>query len=164
MKYVMHVVLVLLLVQGTLAAKEETGKTERTRGGMAFLGKNVRLDFRMVPDEPDDEPLFLITAVSKFRAHASFENDEGEFSFRVGGQIDVTEEGLLLVVYEAEMSMHGMAGGRACLPVCVCACVHACLPACVWVCASARACAACARVDRCERAWVCARVHACMHT
>ncbi len=111
MKYVMHVVLVLLLVQGTLAAKEETGKTERTRGGMAFLGKNVRLDFRMVPDEPDDEPLFLITAVSKFRAHASFENDEGEFSFRVGGQIDVTEEGLLLVVYEAEMSMHGMAGG-----------------------------------------------------
>jgi hypothetical protein len=111
MKCLVHVVLALLLTQGALVAEEAVAEAEKSESGVEFLGRNVRLDFRMVPEEPDDEPLFIITAVSEFEAGASFENDGGSFSFHIDGQIEVAEDGLLLVVYEAELNMDSMEGG-----------------------------------------------------
>lgn len=110
-RYAVGLVMVALLLQNASAAEEEGGEGARSVDGIEFLGRNVRLDFRMVPQGPDDDPFFIVTAVSQFKARASFETDEGSFSFHVEGQVDVTEEGLLLVVYEAELSMNGIEGG-----------------------------------------------------
>jgi hypothetical protein len=70
------------------------------------LGRNVRLDFRLVPEEPDDRPTFVVTAVPGYRTRTRFENDMHEIVLAVSGGVELLSKDRILVSVDAEMAFH----------------------------------------------------------
>ena len=65
--------------------------------------RNIRLDFRLVPEEEDDKPTFVVTAIPRYRTMGRYANADGEGMLEISGEVDIREDNQILVVLEAEM-------------------------------------------------------------
>lgn len=111
MKKAFVVMAAVLLILAVGRSEEEMGETvEGREDEFEVLDRNVRLDFKLVPEEEDDDPFFIVTAISGFQTRARFEGGEQRGERYVGGRVDFVEEDRLLVILEVEMGIAGEEG------------------------------------------------------
>ena len=111
MKKALVVLAAVLLVLAVGRSDEEVVETvEGREQEIEVLDRNVRLDFKLVPEEEDDDPFFIVTAIAGFEMSARFEGEEGRAEFSIGGSVDFVEEDRLLVILEAELAFAGEEG------------------------------------------------------
>jgi len=93
MKRVFVAMAAVLVILAVGRSDEEVVETAEGREGeIEVLDRNVRLDFKLVPEGEDDHPIFIVTAIAGFETSARFEGGEGRAEFSIGGSIDFVEE------------------------------------------------------------------------
>jgi len=86
---------------------KEKSSTKKKVEQLTFLKKNVRLDFKRVPLEEEDQGTFIITASPAFNTLTRFRGDFGEAEFEVSGKLKLLDDGRILLAYEAYTSFDG---------------------------------------------------------
>lgn len=73
------------------------------------LGRTVRIQFKLVPDENPEQPLSILCATQNYGVRAKMEGNEGGFEFSVTGRlVPVTDDaGKLLMTFEVSLAMSG---------------------------------------------------------
>jgi hypothetical protein len=72
--------------------------------------RNIRLDFRSVPQDEGDPGIFILTATPEFVTHVRAEGDGGEIVFEVFGEIELMDDGKFFVQFECHTFMHHKEG------------------------------------------------------
>ena len=102
MSKIITVITVALMLAVTVGvAQDKSALTEEPH--MDELGKNVRLEFAMVPEDGDDEPAFVVTAVSRFGTRISYKGDTERFELSANGKVGIKEDGKILVLMDVDM-------------------------------------------------------------
>lgn len=75
-----------------------------------ILARNVRLDFKVLP-EGDDDGTFIICAASYYEADSSWQTDTVHIEFGVEGEVELREEeGKIFVAYDVHLAYKGPEG------------------------------------------------------
>jgi hypothetical protein len=74
------------------------------------ITKNIRLDFKMIPLEEDDNGVFILTAGPEYRTSTRWDGEGTEIRFEVSGKITIREDGKLVVQYAAHLRFHTAEG------------------------------------------------------
>lgn len=102
---------VFILGAGLAIAEQELGaEVDDQQEHVESFGKNIRLDFMMVPLENDDKGVYIVTASPYYETSVQFEGDEGRVAFGVSGEVAIRDDGRIFVVYEATMQFKGHEG------------------------------------------------------
>jgi hypothetical protein len=72
--------------------------------------KNIRLDFKMVPLDDDDEGVFIITAGPAYETSTYWKGDNHEVLFDVSGRILLKDDGNYILYYVAHVKFDGKEG------------------------------------------------------
>jgi len=106
---------ILLCASGVGAQNEKGAEQQLLAGGSGGFGKaldrNIRLEFKIVPLEPENRGLWIVVASSVYRASAHFTQENSEIEFSVNGQIMPQDNGKILLGYECSMSLKGQGSG-----------------------------------------------------
>ena len=90
--------LAIMLMQPAASAGEK--KPAAKPAGPEMFQKNVRLDIWLIPLEDGDEGTFVITATPDFAAWVEFSNEAISITFKISGQIKITDDGRFFVEYK----------------------------------------------------------------
>ncbi len=124
MRKVFIVVAGLLLVVSLVIAQEEPGEDfedendeieeiddeDEDDDDFETFGRNVRLDFKIIPLEGNDRGMFVITAVPEYRTSVAFSGEGHEAEVEIEGEIDLRDDGRIFVFYDAELTWEGNDG------------------------------------------------------
>lgn len=103
--------LVSLLVAAFAMGQGAPGEEEEDEGKeIEMLGRNLRVDFKLVPLEGDDKGTFIVTAVSEYETSVSLEGDEGRMEFEVSGEVEIHDDGRIFVLYDVSIAFKGGEG------------------------------------------------------
>ena len=108
MKNALASLAVVSLCLGTLFAQEE--QTDDPKGRAAkpvMLDRNVRLDFEMVPADAENQSLFVVTALSRFKVGVEFKGPEGAMEIGASGEIVLRDDGRIFVSHQTVVTFEG---------------------------------------------------------
>ena len=108
MKHALVLLAVFSLCAGTLLAQE--AQKDAPKAGKAkpvMLDRNIRLDFQMVPADADNQSLFVVTALSRFKVNVAFKGPDGEMELGASGEIVLRDDGRIFVVHETTVTFEG---------------------------------------------------------
>ena len=104
----------VILVVGTgwaMADDATPVRAEDKKAATEFLGKNVRIEFKRMPRDENDQGVFIITASPAFATVTSMNGANGDVEFQVSGRVELRDGGGILVTYEASMAFNGNGQG-----------------------------------------------------
>ena len=108
MKHALVLLAAFGLCAGALFAQE--AQSDAPKGGAVkpvMLDRNVRLDFEMVPADADNQSLFVVTALSRFKVSVAFKGPEGGMELEASGEIVLRDDGRIFVVHETTVTFEG---------------------------------------------------------
>jgi hypothetical protein len=103
-------VLVLLAACLCCEAQVKTDSSARPSAPPAQLARNVRIDFKLLPEEDDAHPLFVVTAVPAYVTRIAFSNNDTEFEVDVSGEVTIRDDGKVHVSFNATLRFDGNDG------------------------------------------------------
>jgi hypothetical protein len=107
MKRMLAIGMALLAVIGTVRADEADADVSPEH--RVELGRNVRLDFEIVPEDRPEDGLFVVAAVGAFELSTSFENEGAGAVVWLAGELEL-REARILVTLNAEVIHRGEGG------------------------------------------------------
>ncbi len=108
MKKVFIAIAVVMLTIGVARASEQPVETAQGKDNdVEVLDRNIRLDFRLVPEEENDKPAFIVTAVSTYETSARFKNEDKRVMLSVSGGVEKWEGNKILVLLNVELAFSG---------------------------------------------------------
>ena len=104
--------LVLLVALGFPAAAllAQDAQNDAPKDGAVkptMLDRNVRLDFELVPADADDQNVFVVTALSRFKIGVEFKGPGGAIEFETSGEILLRDDGRISVVHNTRVTFEG---------------------------------------------------------
>lgn len=110
MKRALMLASMLTLTVSVSAAYGEAGATasdtQAKQDQASTVTKNIRLDFKMMPLEDDDNGVFIITAGPGYRTSTHWDGEGNDIRFEVSGTITIRDDGKLVVKYDAHLLFH----------------------------------------------------------
>ena len=106
-KLLVHITIGILIACAAVAAEDVAAPSAEETAATEALGRNVRLDFRLLPLEKDNEEVFVVTASSWYETALRFEGPEIELEFAVSGTIELVDSGKILIQCDVELVYEG---------------------------------------------------------